>query len=237
MSKMTKCDEGHFFDKEQNSKCPFCGVGPQLDLTRKADVEALRSSVERDDAPTRAFGGSDRRSTLDHGAVDDGATIAVWAKKGGIDPVVGWFVCCEGVDQGRDYRIRSGYNNIGRDTSSQICVAGDNTIARIEHAKVFYDLKNAAFHLIAGSGRSGAYVNGAVVLQSVQLKAFDVVEIGATSLVFIPLCGERFRWDTHKAARNPEVNGGEGADNRGADDRTGSSAATGNGAAGDPTVW
>ena len=201
MSQMTKCDEGHFYDKEQNSKCPFCGVGP-VDLTKKyvddgADSTVKYSESEADDK-TRRYASRDAKpgKGRGRGTPDPDATIAVWSKGGGIDPVVGWLVCHQGPNQGRDYRIRSGYNNIGRDTSSQICIAGDDTIGRIEHAKIFYDLKNASFHLIAGSGRSGAYVNEQVVLQSTPLEAYDILEIGATKLVFVPFCGDRFRWDT-----------------------------------------
>lgn len=112
-----------------------------------------------------------------------------------MDPVVGWLVCDEGPDQGRDYRLRAGYNDIGRDTSCQVCIAGDDTISRAEHAKIFFDPKTSAFHVVPGGGRSGVYVNGEVVLQSARLQPYDRLEIGSTKLVFVPFCGERFRWD------------------------------------------
>ncbi|MDM0029587.1 FHA domain-containing protein [Variovorax saccharolyticus] len=206
MGQIIKCDEGHFYDKAQNATCPFCGVG-HVDWTHKANKIVADDDVdptikyEPDRDTTVMYGGPGASGKPGKGkraqsAGDPEKTVAVWLRGSGIDPVVGWLVCHEGANQGRDYRIRSGYNTIGRDTSSQICIAGDDTIARIDHARLFYDLKNATFFVIAGSGRSGVYVNNQVVLQSTALKAYDVLEIGVTKLVFVPFCGDRFRWDT-----------------------------------------
>ncbi|WP_326533856.1 FHA domain-containing protein [Pseudorhodoferax sp.] len=195
MTQMIQCDEGHFYDKSQNASCPHCGIGP-VQATRKYEEGADADG----DGRTRMAAGEQRTGAAAPSprSGDPEITVAVWSKGGGIDPVVGWLVCHEGPNQGRDYRIRSGYNTIGRDTGNQICIAGDDTIAREEHARIFFDIKKTAFHLIAGKGRSGAYVNNDVVLQSVVLQPYDTVEIGTTRLIFVPFCGERFRWDTSR---------------------------------------
>ena len=33
------------------------------------------------------------------------------------------------------------------------------------------------------------------VMMTVRLKAYDVLTIGSTKLMFVPLCGEQFSWD------------------------------------------
>jgi hypothetical protein len=204
MGQMTRCNEGHFFDAAQHTRCPFCGVGPiDPGLTHKYEkkgpgaADAPRATGDGD--KTRMYrpgetAGTPAREPQSADELDPEKTIAVWSRSG-IDPVVGWLVCNEGANQGRDYRIRSGYNVIGRDTKNQICIAGDEAISRENHARIFYDPKDASFHVIAGEGRSGVYVNGRAVLQPAALKAYDILEIGASKLVFVPLCGERFRWD------------------------------------------
>jgi hypothetical protein len=200
MGQMIQCEEGHWYDKSQNTRCPHCGVGPP-DMTVKYKGSAGRSSDVHEEDETRIYQAdaparSDRSKSHDKDTPDPDATIAIWRKKSGIDPVVGWLACFEGPDQGRDYRIRSGRNVIGRDTSQHICIAGDETISRMNHATIFFDPKDASFYITADEGRSGVYVNGRVVLQPTLLKAYDVTEVGSTKLVFVPLCGERFRWDT-----------------------------------------
>lgn len=153
------------------------------------------------------------------GEQQDGVTTAIWRSNLGIDPVVGWLVCHEGLNQGRDYRICSGRNVIGRDPSSQICLRGDESVSRENHAKIFYDPKDASFYVTEGEGRSGVYVNGKVVLQATLLNAYDVLEIGRTKLVFVPLCGPKFRWKERAPAKDEargparaELNDNEGDD-------------------------
>jgi hypothetical protein len=215
MNQMSKCEEGHFYNKELNpSGCPFCGVGP-IHLTKKYDEQGddtVKYENEKDSDKTRKYSAGDAAKPEWHSQAktDADKTQAVW---GPLNPVVGWLVCHKGHNKGRDYRIHAGVNNIGRDTSSQICIVGDDAISRIEHARIFFDRKNSTFHLVAGSGRSGVYCNGQVVLQTTALKAYDDIELGATHLKFVPFCGERFKWDQEtpqqETAKPPE--GGDGS--------------------------
>jgi hypothetical protein len=39
------------------------------------------------------------------------------------------------------------------------------------------------------------YKNGEEVVFSEPLEAYDVIELGRTKLLFVPLCGERFKWE------------------------------------------
>lgn len=64
-------------------------------------------------------------------------------KKVGIDPVVGWLVCIKGPSRGRDYRIRSGRNGIGRSDAMDVPIAGDDTVSRENHAFLVYEPQNA----------------------------------------------------------------------------------------------
>ena len=38
-------------------------------------------------------------------------------------------------------------------------------------------------------------VNGKTVLNAMELHRYDVISIGSTKLLFIGLCGEKFRWE------------------------------------------
>ena len=43
-------------------------------------------------------------------------------------PVVGWLVCIEGNDRGRDFRLHSGYNSIGKNAENDVSIPSDGTI-------------------------------------------------------------------------------------------------------------
>ena len=113
---------------------------------------------------------------------------------GEIDPVMGWLVCVKGCNQGRDYRVLSEQNRIGRDPSMEISIAGDLRISRDTHAILIYDPRHNQFWLSPGQARGIVYLNGRLLDAATLLKPYDSIELGETGLQFVPFCGERFQW-------------------------------------------
>jgi len=194
---MVSCGNGHFYNDAEHSACPFCGVGLELTLTRPAagetKVQPAAGSVH-----TRAAG------TPPAGlGRDAGETRHIWAKRlGGIDPVVGWLVCVEGPDRGRDYRIHSERNYIGRAPTMDIAVTGDAAVSRDNHAVLSYDPRRRNFRLAPGESRGIVYLNDEEVVAATELKPYDRIELGETKLLFVPFCGEQFVWSATEAPGN-----------------------------------
>ena len=197
---MIRCDQGHFFDPGQHSSCPHCPipglniddsqVGHTVPVSVNRDSEFI-SPGHRDDMPVE--GRTVNRKNL-QASSNDGRTVGVHAKELGIDPVVGWLVCIDGPDRGRDYRIRSGRNFIGRSNHMHIAIQGDTSISREKHAIISYDPKHIVFKIIPGDSTEHTYLNGDTVDVPIVLKQGDVIEMGQTRLFFVPLCNERFQW-------------------------------------------
>lgn len=76
-----------------------------------------------------------------------------------------------------------------------ICIRGDETISRENQAVITYDANDKNYYLSPGDGRSIVRVNNKAIFQTVELKAYDRIEIGKTGLLFLPLCGENFEWE------------------------------------------
>ena len=85
--------------------------------------------------------------------------------------------------------------NIGRAAAMDVSLGRDDTVSRESHALVIYDTKNNKFSLAPGQGRGITYCNDEQVEQVRPLEAYDVIEVGKSQLLFLPLCGERFQWD------------------------------------------
>jgi len=126
---------------------------------------------------------------------DEGKTVGMYVKNQGIDPVVGWLVCINGKDRGKDYKIRAGRNSVGRSENNDIQISGDPSISRENHATIVFDPKKNQFRVIAGDGRGIVYLNGESVDLVSELKERDQIEIGETMLLFIPLCTDKFSWE------------------------------------------
>ena len=76
-----------------------------------------------------------------------------------------------------------------------ICIRGDETISRENQAVITYDSNDNCFYFSTGDGRSIVRVNNKAIFQTVTLKAYDRLMIGKTELLFMPLCGEQFKWE------------------------------------------
>lgn len=125
---------------------------------------------------------------------EDDRTVAIIRHDIGIDPVVGWLVCTEGKEKGRDFRIHADNNFIGRSEKMDICVPWDDTISRENHAMISYDGLDRTYYFSPGDGRGIVRLNGMALFQTAQLKAYDEIIVGMTGFLFIPLCGEKFDW-------------------------------------------
>ena len=199
---MLRCSQGHFYDDGKHSSCPWCGV-PNLDVA--ATVPAAS-----DDAPRTVAISSSENSFAQEartvplfgkertGQGQEGKTVSLVRKQTGIDPVVGWLVCIEGAEKGRDYRIHSEKNRIGRAESMDIVLKGDETISRENHAYVIFNPKKITFRIEPGEGRGLIYVNDEEVIGSTELNPYDIIEIGECKYTFASFCGDRFDWKEEK---------------------------------------
>ncbi len=112
---------------------------------------------------------------------------------GQVEPVVGWLVCIDGPVRGVDFRIHSGYNYLGREIGD-IHIHGDSQISREKHAVVSYYAKRRTFHIGPADGRNIIELNDEPVFSPVEMKAYDIITVGSTKLMLIPLCGPQFDW-------------------------------------------
>lgn len=115
--------------------------------------------------------------------------------QGDIQPVVGWLVCIDGPSKGRDYRIHSQNNYIGRARHMDICLEGDNAISSEYAAVLVYDDLEKTFFFGPDKGRNIVRLNKRAAVNVVEIKALDQMTIGKSTFVFVPLCGEGFDWN------------------------------------------
>lgn len=111
-----------------------------------------------------------------------------------VNLVVGWLVCTQGSNIGRDYRLHVGWNYIGRDSSADIYLPD----AKVSHqmAKICYDPETRTFGVAPCDGaRSLCYLNGKPLRGDRDLVAYDRIKVGDTELMLIPLCSEKFAWE------------------------------------------
>lgn len=113
------------------------------------------------------------------------------------EPVVGWLVAISGVHLGESFQLYAGKNTIGRNSSNRVVLALDQSVSRENQATIIYEPKRREFYLQSGNSDGLVYLNDSFMTGSQLLKEKDVVEVGTSKLVFIPLCGTDFSWEQY----------------------------------------
>ena len=204
---MRKCINGHYFDASIHAACPYCENKDEVGGTRPIGMGGVNYGAKMatpEDDRTLPIGYMPVNQVSRNNAYpgpapsvnddDDNRTVAIIHKEMGVDPVVGWLVCLNNSQKGRDYRIHSDNNYVGRSERMDVCIRGDETISRENHAIVSYDGRDNVFYFSPGDGRSIVRVNDKAVFTTIELKAYDVITVGKTNLLFIPLCTDKFEW-------------------------------------------
>jgi len=144
--------------------------------------------VEAPRGGTRLAGPAGSPKASDESAVDAGIA-------GPDSLVVGWLVVTAGPGKGSSREIGYGMNIVGRGQSNRITLDfGDDQISADDHFRIAYDGNHRKFHLVPGRGTNLVYVADAPLLSPVELSSHTEIKVGASSLRFVPLCGDEWDW-------------------------------------------
>ena len=215
---LVMCVKNHYFNATVHNVCPICGspaAGGRLGGYAPAEKPVINmappggvGSFIPTEAPQAAV------SAPPGPSLGVTAPVGSWNAPGGgvnpfssptviggdlssdrrVDPVVGWLVCIEGPLRGTAWNLHAGYNYIGRETGD-IHIQGDSQISREKHATVAYYNKNHTYYVGPAEGRNIIELNGEPVFSATMLNSRDIIKIGTTRLMFVPLCSDEFTWD------------------------------------------
>lgn len=111
------------------------------------------------------------------------------------DYIVGWLVALNGKNVGEDYKIRGFSTTVGRGRDNVIVLVGDDTVSRDANCVIRYFSETKKYFIVLGQNvRNAIYINGEGLVSEAELHAYDVIKIGRTELLFVPLCGREFNW-------------------------------------------
>jgi hypothetical protein len=197
---MVQCENRHMYDNRKHVYCPYCPV-PGLRNPRPEPTVAASSqdpsSGGRSTEPAFPPHGPDpvRPAANPNRGATPNVTVGMFQRQAeGVNPVTGWIVCIAGANKGRDYRLHSDRNMIGRAPNMDVCVEGDETISREDHCQIAFSPRSKTFTLIPGTGRNLIYLDGQDVFQATELKPYARIDVGESSFLFIPFCGDQFMW-------------------------------------------
>lgn len=197
---LQECGNGHLYDTDQYATCPYCNGGTNV-INFGADNgvgKTVAAGVGQEVEVGATIAPQNYKKQLEEEDNTTGKTVGVFQKKMNFEPVVGWIVCIEGPEKGKDFRVYGKNNTIGRSDKMDICIKGDQTISRENHARLAYDEKHNTFHLVPANSTNTIYLNDEPVYIPAKLKPRDLIEFGDCKFIFVPFCDESFSWKEEK---------------------------------------
>lgn len=180
----------------------------QKDMPAQEQPKMDTSNVRLEELRAQAPSSSLRETVKKSSANNEGKTMSYFSAvasaaserpqhSNSAEPVVGWLVCVGGCHFGESFSIYAGKNSVGRSEENHVVISGDSSISRIKHALIVYEPKRRNFYLQPGDSSGLTYLNDDYITDSHKLSLHDIVELGESKFMFIPLCGETFSWEDH----------------------------------------
>ncbi len=185
MANMQICANGHYYDGNRYTECPYCKPNQQ---PAGPGVTVPAGSGGSGGVPCKTVPSGYTPINTGSGDGGEGKTVAmdVVPTPTNVRPVVGWLVCVKGPDMGRDYRLHTSYNYVGRGGEMDVAIKNDDTISRERHFSVMYDKKHDSFLAFMGNGKEIVYLNDRPLSPAgTPLVNGDMLEVGKTTLIFV----------------------------------------------------
>ena len=105
-----------------------------------------------------------------------------------------FLVCIDGPMTGASYVFQESRAVIGRQKNYEIALYRDISVSRSQHAILNYYSDSFRYTVSAGDADKKVSVNGVFIDAETDLKLYDIIGVGQTRLLFIPVCSEKFAW-------------------------------------------
>ncbi len=215
-----KCKSGHWYDPNLFNECPHCKKDSEklklsleededdrtvsmMDLTLDSQLSQMAGGTSvSGDSKTSDVSPNLDLNTFDFGIIssdtlseDDDKTISFWDfGVSRIPAVTGWLVGLNGEETGKDFRLHTGKNFIGRSINMDVVLTEDKKVSRDKHCSITYDPKGNKFYVNPEQGNV-VYLNKKLVENVVEIQEGDILSLGDTDLAFIPYCKEERKWE------------------------------------------
>ena len=105
-----------------------------------------------------------------------------------------FLVCIDGPMTGASFVFQEKKAIIGRQKNYEIALFRDNSVSRSPHAILSYDKDAIRYTVSCGDAEKRVMVNGVFINGETELKLYDVIGVGQSRLMFIPVCSDKFAW-------------------------------------------
>ena len=172
--------------KPGDAECPVCGqpvagfVKQEYAKQDFAKQEKQEEKVEKQEEKKPSYAGTMIQGLKIEGAKADEVKVDVERRK-----LTGFLVSYTHAPNGEFFPVYEGKNVIGRAASCNASIQGDSAVSE-RHVSILYRAVDRKFKFKDEQSSNGTFINGALIDEG-ELKNFDRIQVGNTSLVFIEI--------------------------------------------------
>lgn len=209
--KIIRCINGHFYDSDKEASCPYCTSQSESALIIKEAIgnlphlysysslysrgqlpfNRIRDAVDLLDGCPLPFIYPDADTSVDSACEETKETVSIFENGASSAYITAWIVGISGEYRGQDYRIRSGMNQIGRCTDSDIHLPD---LSEDYYCSILYEGRYHRFYLIPQEGCQ-VFLNGSPINDPAELHDGNIIMFGNCRFEFISYCRDGHSWD------------------------------------------
>ncbi len=128
---------------------------------------------------------------------DQGATVAMTESDMDYLPRIharAFLVCVDGPMTGASFVFQENKAIIGRQKNYEIALFRDPSVSRSPHGVIHYDKDTLTYTVSKADPEKKVSVNGTFIEEDTVLNMYDIIGIGQTRLLFMPVCSDKFSW-------------------------------------------
>lgn len=223
---LKKCKSGHFFDGDKYSECPHCKNNIDKKIVNTLEKKKITENRETGNLTKSIYhtNVSDSKSSekkYESIKTSESDETSVTFQQKNVEksyisikktyeygPVVGWLVGISGEKYGHSYELFATSNTIGSGTGNVVAI-DDSRLCSVSHGVICYQVETGRFFMDSEHSDGKVKINGYSVSENVYVNYMDVLEIGASTYMLIPLCKDGFSWwqnvDTSEVQRTDTV--------------------------------
>ncbi len=185
MSDIKTCVNGHQYDAEKYSACPFCPKSSSSDATCKTKIsDAMKTSV----VGGKNNAGSEKTNIVSHPFSDENKTVALnrtcilpGEESARERKLVGFLVSYDLHCQGKLFKLFEGKNLVGSERGCDIVIENVSAVSG-KHLTILY--RNNSFLFKDEFSTNGTYIDG-IMRNEGELNKECVITIGGVRMYFI----------------------------------------------------